>query len=65
VTLPANWPGKKVSMDIYNMSGVRVKHTLKEAASSTESIDVNNLQPGVYVVKANAGNETATQQIVK
>jgi hypothetical protein len=42
-----------------------VKHTLKEAASSTESIDVNNLQPGVYVVKANAGNETATQQIVK
>jgi hypothetical protein len=65
ITLPGNWCGKKLSVDIYNVNGVLVKHMVRETASKTETIDVNQLKPGIYVVKANAGEETAVKQIIK
>jgi hypothetical protein len=65
ITLPANWSGKRVTVNVYNVNGIMVKQLVKETASKTEKVDVNYLQPGMYIVKAVSGNETAVQQVIK
>jgi hypothetical protein len=65
ICFPYNWQGKQVNVWIYNLNGVLVKQLLKEAASQTETVDVNQLQAGVYIVKANSGTETSIMRIIK
>ena len=65
ITLPPTWSGKKVSLDIYNVNGIIVKQVVRQAAGKTETIDINYLQPGMYIVKATSGKETALQQLIK
>jgi Secretion system C-terminal sorting domain len=65
ITIPANWQNKKVTYDMISLNGVVVKHVVNGNASQTESVQVNDLKPGTYVVRLNAGSESATQMIVK
>ena len=65
LTLPPTWTGKRVILNIYNTNGIIVKQVVRETASKMETVDVNHLQPGVYIVKAISGNETAVQQLIK
>jgi hypothetical protein len=65
IAVPANWQGKKVNFEIVNTSGVAVNRMVKDRAMSTETVAVNQLMPGLYIVKATCGSESAVQQLVK
>ena len=65
VTVPASWQNKSISFDLYNASGQIVKHVVAGKASQTETLNVNDLTVGLYIMKVSNGNETAVQRIVK
>lgn len=65
ITIPANWQNKQVVYDVVNIKGNVVKHRVAERASQTETILVNDMQAGIYVIRLKAGEETAVQQVVK
>lgn len=65
VTVPANWQKKQVSYEVYNMNGNMVKRIVNTNASQTETVNVQDLGTGTYVVKAYTQDEAASQRIVK
>lgn len=65
VTVPASWQNKQVSYEVYNMNGSLVKRIATNNASQTETLNVQELGSGTYVVKAYTQNESASQRIVK
>lgn len=65
VTVPANWQNKQVSYEVYNLNGYMIKRITNKNASQTETLNVQELGTGTYVVKAYTKDETASQQIVK
>jgi len=65
VTVPAAWQNKEVLLEVYNMTGQRLKTTRSSNTSQTETISVNELSNGVYIIKASCGSETAQQKFIK
>ena len=65
ISIPNSWQGKNVRFEIFNTSGQVVKSVNNNSAGQTETISVNNLTKGFYVVKASNGTETAQQSIIK
>jgi hypothetical protein len=65
ITVPATWQNKQVSYEVYNMNGNVVKRITTGNASQTETINVQELGAGNYVVKAYTLNESASERIVK
>ena len=63
--LPAGWEGKNTKFELFDMSGKLTKSIVKNKVGQTETIDVNGLQAGVYVLRASNGRESAQQMIVK
>ncbi len=48
------------SIYLYDLNGKRIKKTIKE-----NSIDISNLNPGIYILKLISENLTATKKIIK
>jgi hypothetical protein len=65
ITVPANWQGKKVTFEIFNVNGLLVKTVVNNNAGQVEHMQVSALSRGLYIVKATAGEVSATQRIVK
>jgi hypothetical protein len=65
ITVPANWQGKKVTFEIFNVNGLLVKTVVNNNAGQVEHMQVTALSRGLYIVKATAGDVSATQRIVK
>jgi hypothetical protein len=65
ISVPANWQGKKVTFEIYNVSGSVVHTVVNNHAGQTEHMQVSALSRGLYIVKATSGDVSATQRIVK
>jgi hypothetical protein len=65
VTIPNNWQGKSVSYEIFNAGGISHQKTVASSGSQTETLNVSTLAPGMYLVKASCGAETAQQKIIK
>jgi hypothetical protein len=65
VTLPSAWQDKQVVIELYNSNGNVVKRIANARAGQTETINLQAMNPGIYIVKASAGNETAVQRIIK
>jgi hypothetical protein len=65
LTLPQGWQAKPVLVSVYNSTGVQVKTISIRTASQTESLDVQSLPKGIYVVKLQCGEESSEQRIVK
>ncbi len=65
ITLPMKWQNQPVSFTLYNANGQVVKQVSAIQASQTETVNVNELHAGLYIVKAVSGNESAVQRIVK
>ncbi len=65
VTLPSSWQSKKVNIHVYNSNGQIVNYVSVSNSSQIETISMNDLQKGIYFIKASCGNETAAQQIIK
>jgi hypothetical protein len=65
ITVPANWQGKTVTFEIFNVNGLLVKSVVNNHAGQVEHMHVSALSRGLYIVKATAGEVSATQRIVK
>jgi hypothetical protein len=65
ITIPNEWQDQKVAYDMFNTSGKLVKRVVNARASQTETIYMNDIDAGVYVIRLSAGAETASHQIVK
>jgi hypothetical protein len=65
LTLPNSWQAKPVIISLYSSAGVLVKNIAVKAASQTETLDLNQLPRGMYVVKAQCGDEWAEQRILR
>ncbi|HVG41701.1 MAG TPA: T9SS type A sorting domain-containing protein [Chitinophagaceae bacterium] len=65
VTLPNSWQGKAVALQLYTANGIMAKSLQLGNAAQTETMILNGLAKGLYVVKATCGDETAQQRIVK
>lgn len=65
ITLPSHWQKQQVQLDLYNANGQLVKSTSVKNASQTETLRLNELHTGIYILKASSGTETATQRVVK
>ena len=65
ITVPANWQGKKVTFEIFNVNGLLVKTVVNSNAGQVEHMQVTALSRGLYIVKATAGEVSATGRIVK
>ncbi len=65
VTVPASWQNTSVTIDVFNINGQMVKHAAVNRSGQTETVNMNGLVSGMYVVKVSNGTETASQRIVK
>lgn len=65
VTLPSEWQGKPVMLELYTANGTRVQSMQLGSASQTETLDVTKTSKGFYLVKATCEGQTAQQRIVK
>ncbi len=65
LTLPAAWQGKPVMVNLYAANGAIAKSMQLGSAGQTETVGVNELVKGVYIVSAVCGAESAQQRIVK
>jgi hypothetical protein len=65
ITLPSNWQRKQVTFQVINHSGQVVKRSVSGSANQTETLDVNYLAPGIYILSAICNGETAVQKIIK
>jgi hypothetical protein len=65
VTVPNNWQGKKITYTLVNANGQVAKKSENSNGGQTEIVNVSTLAPGLYIMKATCGNETAQQKIVK
>lgn len=65
VTIPTNWQSKKVSYELLNSNGQVMLKNITATGSQTESMNVNSIAPGFYIVKVTCNGETAQQKIIK
>jgi Secretion system C-terminal sorting domain len=65
VTIPNNWQGKKVIYEIVNANGQVSGKSQVGNSSQTETLSVSTLSPGIYMVKASCGDQSAQQKIIK
>jgi hypothetical protein len=65
ITLPAEWQGKRISIEAVSASGVVAVRAQYSSASQTESLNVLDLQKGIYTIKVQCGDEFLYQRIVK
>ncbi len=65
VTIPSSWQNKKVTYELFNANGQATKKTESTNSNQTETLNVNSLAPGFYLVRVTCNGETAQQKIVK
>jgi hypothetical protein len=65
VTIPSKWQNKKVVYELFNANGHAFNMTETNNSNKTETLNVNGLTPGFYIVSVTCNGETAQQKIVK
>ena len=65
ITIPANWQNKKVVYEMFSVNGQTTKKIETANSSQTETLNVSNLNSGLYIVKVTCEGKTAQQKIIK
>ncbi|OQP60890.1 hypothetical protein A3860_03950 [Niastella vici] len=65
VTLNSNWQDKALQIQVMNTNGQPVIQMADTKPGQTETINVNELTPGIYIFRVSDGKETAMQRFVK
>ena len=65
ITIPADWQNKKVVYELFSANGQVAKKMETTGSSQTETMNVSNLNRGLYIVKVTCEGKTAQQKIVK
>ncbi len=65
VTIPASWQNQKVIYEVFSSYGICTLHKQVIESSQTEALDLANLAPGMYIIKASCNGQVAVQKIIK
>jgi hypothetical protein len=65
MTMPSAWQDKNVSVSVYSVAGVSVINASYEHAGQTETIDVNRLQKGSYVLRLTCNGAVQQSKIIR
>lgn len=65
ITIPADWQTRKVVYELFSINGQTAKRVETVNSSQTETLNVSNLNNGIYIVKVTCEGKTAQQKIVK
>jgi hypothetical protein len=65
VIIPADWQGKTIKIEMYNTNGQKVKDVVSTSASQTMALPVNEMNRGMYIIKAICGSEMAIRKVIK
>ncbi len=65
VTIPAGWQNHKVVYEIFSANGNRALQNQVTESSQTETLNMSNMSPGIYIVKASCNGQAAIQKIIK
>lgn len=65
ITNPASWQNEQVVYELFSANGIVVKRSVTGNSSQTETINVSNLSPGFYILRATSNGEIAQQRIIK
>jgi hypothetical protein len=65
INIPDTWQGKKVTYEVFNSNVQFLTKSTSSNSSQTETINLSNLAPGFYLVRATCNNESAQQKIIK
>ncbi len=65
VAVPASWQNQEVTYEVFNFYGVRTLHKQVIESSQTEALNLANLAPGMYIIKAGCNGQVAVQKIIK
>lgn len=65
ISIPADWQNKKVLYEMFNVNGQTAKRMENANSSQTETVNVSNLNSGLYIVKVTCEGKTAQQKIIK
>jgi Secretion system C-terminal sorting domain len=65
VSIPSSWQNKKVVYELFSANGQTAQKVETASSNQTETLNVNNLAPGLYIVRASCNGETAQQKIIK
>ncbi|HEY0433718.1 MAG TPA: T9SS type A sorting domain-containing protein, partial [Chitinophagaceae bacterium] len=64
ITFPASWQSKAVTLQLFNSNGQQV-NTLRFDNGGVQSIQTSSLNKGIYFIRATAGFESLTSQVIK
>jgi hypothetical protein len=67
VYIPADWRDESFYYDIYDARGVEVQssHNIVDLNNTTFDINLENLNPGIYVFQAKIGQKSITKRLIK
>ena len=65
VTIPATWQNKEVLYEVVNSVGQVTKRIKASNSNQTQTINVNQLAPGVYVINVICGGASVQQKFIK
>jgi hypothetical protein len=65
LTLPNTWQGKQVMLEFFTSNGTRIQNKQIANASQTETLIMNSVPAGFYLVKASCDGQVAQQRIIK
>lgn len=65
ITIPPSWQSKTIVYNLYNSNSVLLKQQVGASEEQTETLHMEDLPPGVYIIQTANGKETATQKFIK
>lgn len=65
LTVPTEWQGKAVRLELYASNGTMVYVVKLNSASQTEVVNMGSLPRGFYLIKAQCENQSSQQRIIK
>jgi len=65
ITIPASWQNKKVVYEVYSVNGSLTVKKENNSSSQTETLNVSQATPGVYMVRVSCEGQVAQQKIIK
>ena len=65
ISIPAEWQFSNIVLEVIGMTGNTMIRKELAKASQTEILDMSNLPPGIYILKAQAKGGVAQQKIIK
>jgi hypothetical protein len=65
VTIPSAWQGKRVVLELFSSNGVKIQSMQINTANLNETIQMNQLAKGMYIIKVSSDTESAQQQVIK